>query len=991
MVSIKRTAYPSLKKQLNEEELTALYSLSQKKMSLICQNANGNSQRLTFAVLLKTYQVLYYFPNLQSVPRQLKVFLSKQLGLANEIPLLAETNQKKTRSRYRKTIRKYLKRKPYKEEGIELLKAVITKAAYTMSDPADLINVAIEELVKECTELPAFSTLDRLTSHLRTQVHEEIYQGVTKKLTTEQKSTLEKLLNVAPNEFISDFIRLKQTPNTPTLGHIRMWTERLEWIKKILDPNPFLQEIPFTKIRQFASEAHAYSIADMRGIVNEGKKFTLLLCLLHRSQMETVDALVDMFLRRMRRTENAAREELSLIQDKHRDWEESLISVLGEVLEHTTEEEDATFGKQVRKILNDKGGVDTLKGIYEKVSAYHHNNYLSLLWPIHSKYRAVLFQLFDLIQIVSATQDQYLIQAFEFVKKYRHTHRKYLPLEIDLSFMSQRWFYFVQKRKKGKSFVDRRALEVCVFSYLEHSLLCGDIFVIGSEKYADYRAQLLPWEECEKKLEEYCRVVNLPTNSRDFVSQLKKRLARTIIEVDRSFPMNSEFTIDSNGIPHLKRQKAELPPEGLRTFEETVLSKMPERHLLDILKYTDVWTGYTRNFGPPSGSDPKLSDSIRRYLLTIFGYGCNLGPTQTARHVPSIINYHTLRRINAGHVSIVKLEAALTDVINEYARFEIPKFWGGGQAAIADGTHIELRENNLLGEQHIRYGGYGGIAYHHISDTYIALFSKFITCGVWEAVYIFDGLLQNKSDIQVDKVHADTQGQSEAVFGLSPFLAIKLMSRMRTWNDVTFYRPDPNFRCYHIDKLFIETVNWDLIETHWEDMMQVALSIQAGKVLPSMLLRKLGTRSRKNKLYLAFREVGRVERTLFLMQYISDPKFRREIQSETTKIESFNSFLDWISFGGPIVKDGDPEEQEKQLKYMNLVANAIMLSNVVDLTNVINQMIQEGKRVTPKLISKLSPYMRQHIRRFGQYTLDMDEKPEILKPTSIKFLRENLK
>jgi TnpA family transposase len=991
MVSVKRTAYPSLKKQLNEEELTALYSLSQKELSLICQNANGNSQRLTFAVLLKTYQVLHYFPNLQSVPRQLKIFLSKQLGLANEIPLLAETNQKKTRSRYRKTIRKYLKRKPYKEEEIELLKTVITKAAYTMSDPADLINVSIEELVKEGTELPAFSTLDRLTNHLRTQVHEEIYHSVTKKLTPGQKSTLEKLLTVAPNEFISDFIRLKQTPNTPTLGHIRMWTERLEWIKKILDPNPFLQEVPFTKIRQFASEAQAYSIADMRGIAHEGKKFTLLLCLLHRSQMETIDALVDMFLRRMRRTENAAREELRLIQDKHRDWEESLISVLGEVLDHTTEEEDAIFGKQVRKILSDKGGVDTLKGIYEKVSAYHHNNYLSLLWPIHSKYRAVLFQLFDLIEIVSATQDQYLIQAFEFVKKYRHTHRKYLPLEIDLSFMSQRWFYFVQKRKKGKSFVDRRALEVCVFSYLEHSLLCGDIFVIGSEKYADYRAQLLPWADCEKKLEEYCGVVNLPTNSRDFVSQLKKRLARTIIEVDRSFPMNSEFTIDSNGIPHLKRQKAELPPEGLRTFEETVLSKMPERHLLDILKYTDVWTGYTKNFGPPSGSDPKLSDSIRRYLLTVFGYGCNLGPTQTARHVPSIINYHTLRRINAGHVSIVKLEAALTDVINEYARFEIPKFWGGGQAAIADGTHIELRENNLIGEQHIRYGGYGGIAYHHISDTYIALFSKFITCGVWEAVYIFDGLLQNKSDIHVDKVHADTQGQSEAVFGLSPFLAIKLMSRMRTWNDVTFYRPDPNFRCHHIDKLFTETVNWDLIETHWEDMMQVALSIQAGKVLPSMLLRKLGTRSRKNKLYLAFREVGRVERTLFLMQYISDPKFRREIQSETTKIESFNSFLDWISFGGPIVKDGDPEEQEKQLKYMNLVANAIMLSNVVDLTNVINQMIQEGKRVTPKLISKLSPYMRQHIRRFGQYTLDMDEKPEILKPTSIKFLGEKLK
>ena len=52
------------------------------------------------------------------------------------------------------------------------------------------------------------------------------------------------------------------------------------------------------------------------------------------------------------------------------------------------------------------------------------------------------------------------------------------------------------------------------------------------------------------------------------------------------------------------------------------------------------------------------------------------------------------------------------------------------------GTHIELIRNNLLGEHHVRYGRFGGIAYHHISDTYIALFSHFIACGVWEAVYI---------------------------------------------------------------------------------------------------------------------------------------------------------------------------------------------------------------------------------------------------------------
>src|SRR3546814_1925666 len=80
---------------------------------------------------------------------------------------------------------------------------------------------------------------------------------------------------------------------------------------------------------------------------------------------------------------------------------------------------------------------------------------------------------------------------------------------------------------------------------------------------------------------------------------------------------------------------------------------------------------------------------------------------------------------------------------------------------------------NLLSEYHIRYGGYGGIGYYHVSDKYIALFSHFIPCGVHEAVYILDGLLANRSDIQPDTVHGDTQAQSFPVFGLAHLLGIR--------------------------------------------------------------------------------------------------------------------------------------------------------------------------------------------------------------------------
>ena len=91
----------------------------------------------------------------------------------------------------------------------------------------------------------------------------------------------------------------------------------------------------------------------------------------------------------------------------------------------------------------------------------------------------------------------------------------------------------------------------------------------------------------------------------------------------------------------------------------------------------------------------------------------------------------------------------------------------------------------------------------------------------------------------------------------------------------------------------------ELIARHWQDMMQVVISIQAGCVLPSMLLRKLSTYNRKNRLYRAFCELGRVERPLFLLRYISKPEVRYSIRAKTTRVKSYNHFLGWVGFGGP--------------------------------------------------------------------------------------------
>lgn len=56
------------------------------------------------------------------------------------------------------------------------------------------------------------------------------------------------------------------------------------------------------------------------------------------------------------------------------------------------------------------------------------------------------------------------------------------------------------------------------------------------------------------------------------------------------------------------------------------------------------------------------------------------------------------------------------------------------------------------------------------------------------------------------------------------------------------------------------------------------------------------------------------------------------------------------------------------------------MHNIADLTERLSEMAVDGLTVTKGLVSHLSPYMREHIRRLGQYILDMDGQPLPLQP-----------
>jgi hypothetical protein len=78
-------------------------------------------------------------------------------------------------------------------------------------------------------------------------------------------------------------------------------------------------------------------------------------------------------------------------------------------------------------------------------------------------------------------------------------------------------------------------------------------------------------------------------------------------------------------------------------------------------------------------------------------------------------------------------------------------------------------------------------------------------------------------------------------------------------------------------------------------------------------------------------------------------------------------------------------------KYARLVANAVMLSNVADMTTTLAAMDGDGHAVTPALVGCLSPYTREHIRRFGQYpTWATCRRRSICNPCRSRSKREDL-
>lgn len=227
MTLIDRTAYPRFKQFPDAKELAELYTPTPEEIKLAKSKTKSHEGFLSFIIMLKSFQRLGYFAHPELVPIAVRRHLRSCLNLHSWVKAIPRDRQ---RYSYQKTIRDYLKVKQYDKAGQRLIAALVAEATEVKDHPADLINVAIEELVKERYELPVFSTLDRLIRHIRSMVNNRLFALCSEGLSINEQIYLDQLLVVTNNEVDENATLnlLKSPPKSAKLSAIKLLQNKFD-------------------------------------------------------------------------------------------------------------------------------------------------------------------------------------------------------------------------------------------------------------------------------------------------------------------------------------------------------------------------------------------------------------------------------------------------------------------------------------------------------------------------------------------------------------------------------------------------------------------------------------------------------------------------------------------------------------------------------------------------------------------------------------------
>ena len=365
-------------------------------------------------------------------------------------------------------------------------------------------------------------------------------------------------------------------------------------------------------------------------------------------------------------------------------------------------------------------------------------------------------------------------------------------------------------------------------------------------------------------------------------------------------------------------------------------------------------------------------------MSAILADAINLGLTKMAESSPGA-TYAKLSWLQAWHIRDETYAAGLADLVNAQLKHAFAANWGDGTTSSSDGQRFRAGGRaESTGHINPKYGAEPGkLFYTHISDQYAPFSTRVVNVGVRDSTYVLDGLLYHESDLRIEEHYTDTAGFTDHVFALMHLLGFRFAPRIRDLGDTKLYVPGKVTDHPALRSMIGGSLNIKHLRAHWDDVLRLASSIKHGTVTASLMLRKLGSYPRQNGLAIALRELGRIERTLFILDWLQNVELRRRVHAGLNKGEARNALARavFIHRLGEI-RDRSFEQQRYRASGLNLVTAAIVLWNTVYLEKATQALRQSGKLTDDGMLQYLSPLGWEHINLTGDYVWRQNRKAD---------------
>ncbi|MHB8455980.1 MAG: Tn3 family transposase [Acidiferrobacterales bacterium] len=946
-----------------EDDLIRHYTFSESDLSIIRQH-RGSVNRLGFAV-----QLCYLrFPGTILSTDQLP-FPPLLCLVSNQIKVPVESwpdygNREQTRREHLAELQAWLNLSPFAIADYRCFVHQLAELAQQTDRGIVLAEALVEMLRQQRIIMPAINVIERVCSEALTHGTRQVYEALTAPLTNHHRRVLDGLLAIREGTKGSGLIWLRQPPGPPKPKHVLTHLERLKTVRELWLPDGLEHAIHQNRLLKLAREGGQMTAQHLRDL-EPARRYATLVAVILDTHATLIDEIIDLhdrfmgtlFSRAKRNHADRFQESGKAINDKVR-----LYSRIGRALLDAKQSGGDPFAAIEAIIPWDVFSESITEA--ETLAQPEDFDFLFLVGDGYPQLRRYTPTLLEALSMKAAPTARELLAGVEVLKDMNERQARKVPDDAPTSFVRKRWESLV----RTPDGLDRRFYELCVLSELKNSLRSGDIWVQGSRQFKDFEEYLLPTPRFAVQREQKELGLAVETDCERFLEARLSLLEQELANVERLAAANElpAAAVTSSGRLKITPLDDAVPDEA-EVLMQQIYSLLPHLKITELLLEVDTWTGFTRHFKHlKSGAE---TDDQHLLLTTILADAINMGLSKMAESCPGT-TYAKLTWLQAWHIRDETYSAGLAELINAQFRQPFAAYWGDGTTSSSDGQNFKVGgRGQFAGQVNLKYGQEPGVQFYtHISDQYAPFHTKVINATVRDATHVLDGLLYHESDLRIEEHYTDTAGFTDHVFALMHLLGFRFAPRIRDLADKRLYIHGDAKQYPTLAGMIGGNVNVRQIRAHWDEILRLAASIKQGTVTASLMLRKLGSYPRQNGLAVALRELGRIERTLFALDWMQNVELRRRVQIGLNKGEAKNALARAVFLNrlGEI-RDRSFESQRYRASGLNLVVSAIVLWNTVYLERAVQALQDSGRVVDDKLLPHLSPLGWEHINLTGDY------------------------